>query len=147
MKPLLPALCLALLPPAAMAQDLVLRDGYARAANPRSAAAFMVIQNRGAAPCTLSAVASDAAERVALHTHREESGVMRMAEAGPIEIPAGGSHPLARGGDHVMLMGLKRPLQDGDTLVLMLDFGGCGTIDARLPVDNGRMPGHGAMAH
>ncbi|SFX26098.1 hypothetical protein SAMN04244548_00653 [Paracoccus pantotrophus] len=142
MKPLLPALCLALIPLAAPAQDavLVVRDGYARAANPRSGAAFMVIENRGTEACTLSSVASDAAERVELHTHRDEGGVMRMVKAGPIRIPAGSRHALARGGDHVMLMGLKQPLADGDQLALTLDFGPCGRVETRLPVDNGRMP-------
>ncbi|MDF3853167.1 copper chaperone PCu(A)C [Paracoccus sp. P2] len=144
MKPLLPALCLGLIPLAAPAQDagLVIHGGYARAADPRSGAAFMVIENRGAGACTLSSVASDAAERVELHTHRDEGGVMRMVKAGPIRIPAGARHELARGGDHVMLMGLKQPLADGEELALTLDFGPCGTVRARLPVDNKRMPGH-----
>lgn len=144
MKPLLPALCLGLIPLAAPAQDaaLAVHDGYARAANPRSGAAFMVIENRGAAACTLSSVASDAAERVELHTHRDEGGVMRMVKADPIQIPAGARHELVRGGDHVMLMGLKHPLADGDQLALTLDFGPCGEVQAHLPVDNKRMPGH-----
>ncbi|WP_323033853.1 hypothetical protein [Paracoccus sp. (in: a-proteobacteria)] len=50
MKPLLSALCLGLIPLAAFAQDdgtLIVHDGYARAANPRSGAAFMVVENRG----------------------------------------------------------------------------------------------------
>ncbi len=150
MKPLLSALCLGLIPLAAFAQGdgtLIVHDGYARAANPRSGAAFMVVENRGSGACTLSTVASDAAERVELHTHREEGGVMKMVKADPIRIPAGGRHELARGGDHVMLMGLKQPLGDGDTVALTLDFGPCGKVQTTLPVDNKRMPAQGAVAH
>ena len=91
---------------------------------------------------------SDAAERAELHTHAEEDGVMRM---GPIEGgitgDAGEAHQLARGGDHVMLLGLTRPLADGDSIELSFDFGNCGTETATATVDNQRedtgATGHG----
>jgi len=138
MKFLSAAFCLTLLPCAALGQDLVLRDGYVRSTNPRSGAAFMVIENQGQAACTLSAAASEAAQRVELHGNREEGGMMRMVKMDPVAIPAGGRHELVRGGEHLMLMGLNHPLAEGEEVDLVLDFGTCGKVGARLPVRNGR---------
>lgn len=156
----LPLLIAGLLPFAAQAQTpapapapVQITDGYARAANPKSGAAFMSIHNGGDAACTLSGVSSDAAERAELHTSREVDGVMRMVMADPITIAPGESHDLARGGDHVMLMGLHQPLADGQELRLVLDLGDCGPLEVTLPVDSARKPGmtahdgHGAMSH
>mgnify|MGYP002716523020 FL=1 len=138
-----------LTPVTALAQEgLAIRDAYVRSANPRTAAAFMVVENHGAADCRLTGVSSDAAERVELHTHAEQDGVMKMQKIeGGIDIPAGADHALARGGDHVMLMGLTKPLADGDTVALALDFGPCGTQQVEAALDNDRAEethtGHG----
>lgn len=142
---------LAVLTPAmALAQDgLAIRDAYVRSANPKTAAAFMVVENHGGTDCRLTGVSSNAAERVELHTHAEQDGVMKMQKIeGGIDIPAGADHALARGGDHVMLMGLTKPLADGDTVALTLDFGPCGTQQVEAALDNDRTEeahaGHGA---
>ena len=131
-----------LLPLGALAHDgMAVEDAYARASNPKAGAAFMRLDNHREVDCTLSGVSSDAAEKVELHTHTEIDGIMKM---GPIEggipVPAGASHALERGGDHVMMMGLRTPLQDGDIIAITLDFGDCGVIDAEVPVDNKRAP-------
>ena len=139
-----------LTPVTALAQEgLAIRDAYVRSANPKTAAAFMVVENHGATDCRLTGVSSDAAERVELHTHAEQDGVMKMQKIeGGIDIPAGADHALARGGDHVMLMGLTKPLTDGDTVALALDFGPCGTQQVEAALDNDRAEeahtGHGA---
>ncbi|MCZ0960355.1 copper chaperone PCu(A)C [Paracoccus benzoatiresistens] len=136
-------------PAMAMAQDgLEIRDAYVRSANPKTAAAFMVVENHGGTDCRLTGVSSDAAERVELHTHAEQDGMMKMQKIeGGIAIPAGGEHALARGGDHVMLMGLTKPLADGDGMMLTLDFGDCGTQQVQAALDNDRTEeaaeGHG----
>ena len=43
-----------------------------------------------------------------------------MAEMSRLELPAGGSATLEPGGDHLMLMGLKTPLETGETFELEL---------------------------
>lgn len=132
---------LAVLSPAAALADegLTIRDAYVRSTNPKTAAAFMVVENHGAADCRLTGVSSDAAEMVELHTHAEVDGVMKMQKVeGGIAIPAGTEHALARGGDHVMLMGLTKPLAQGDTVALTLDFGDCGTRPIEAALDNDR---------
>ena len=142
MKTLTLAALVVALPIAAVAHDgLTVRDGYARGANPKAGAAFMVIENHKTMDCQLAGVSSDAAERVELHTHQEVDGVMKM---GPIEggiaIPAEGEHALMRGGDHIMFMGLKAPFENGQTVTLSLDFGDCGVDEVSIPVDNDRTP-------
>ncbi len=141
---LLAVLTAAALPAASLAQDaaLTVADGYARSANPKAAAGFMTIRNTGIADCTLTAVTTDAAEKAELHTHKDKgAGVMKMTRIeGGIAIPAGSEHQLARGGEHVMRMGLKSPLKTGQQVALALDFGDCGTVQTVLPVDNDRKP-------
>ena len=130
---------LALAGPALAESDLAIRDAYARASAPtaRTGAVFMVIENRGDSDDRLTGAASDAAERVELHTHRETAdGVMQMMKVDEgFPVPAGGSHALARGGDHVMLMGLTKPLNDGDQVALKLTFESGKEIELAVPVD------------
>lgn len=149
MKTLTLAALAALIPAAVAAQTPTVSDAYARSANPQSGAAFMVIANPGATDCTLTGVSGEAAERIELHTHIEKDGVMTMQrDEDGFTIPAGGTHALERGGDHVMMMGLKAPLADGDVLPLVLDFGDCGTMAVEVTVDNARQPGAApAMDH
>lgn len=152
MKPIALAAALALFPLATLADHshdhmgqgdagITVEDAYARGSNPKAGAAFMVLTNSTDNACTLAGVASDVAEKVELHTHAEVDGVMKMGKIeGGIEIPAMASHKLQRGADHVMLMGLKAPLKDGDKFALTLDFGDCGTQSVEVPVDNQREP-------
>jgi copper(I)-binding protein len=116
-------------------------DAYARVSTPnaKSGAIFMVLSNFTAEPDRLIGAASDVAERVELHTHKMEGGVMKMLEdEDGFEIPAGGTHALERGADHVMLMGLTRPLQQGDTVTLKLTFEKAGELEVEVPVDSTR---------
>lgn len=137
---------LAVLAAPALAGDITVRDAYARSANPKSGAAFMVIENAGTTDDRLIEVRSDAAARTELHTHIENAdGVMRMVEVEDgFPVPAGGMAMLRRGGDHVMFMGLTEPLDDGDSVSVTLTFEGAGDIEVEIPVDNSRAPaGHG----
>lgn len=148
---LLAALTAIALPAAVLAQDaaITVADGYARSANPKAGAAFMTLHNTGTADCTLTAVTTDLAERAELHTHKDAGdGVMKMGKIeGGILVPAGAEHVLARGSDHVMLMGLKAPLENGQEVALTLDFGACGTVETVMPVDNDRKPEAAAPMH
>ena len=132
---------------AAWAEGIVVEDAYARASTPtaKSGAAFMVLMNASDLDDRLVAAKSDVAARVELHTHREiADGVMKMMEVEEgFAIPAGGSHMLARGGDHVMFMGLNEPFADGDTVAVTLVFEHAGEVAVEIPVDLNRKPTHG----
>ena len=72
----------------------------------------------------VSATASkDFADKIELHTHVNDNGVMRMREVkGGIPLPAGQTQELKRGSYHIMFFGLKKPLQEGDKFDLNLKF-------------------------
>lgn len=134
----------------AFAANITVKDPYARvsAMMSSSGAAFMVIENAGPDD-RLIGVRSDVAEKTELHTHKEDDmGVMRMihVEEG-FALPAGGHIIMARGGHHVMFLGLTRPLQDGDTVQLTLEFEKAGDVAVTVPVDLQRKPDHGSMGH
>lgn len=125
-------------------QAMMVNDAYARSSTSmsKSGAAFMVLMNNGAEDDRLIAARSEIAERVELHTHIEEAnGVMKMVhvEEG-FAIPAGASHALDRGGDHVMFLGLTAPMEQGDKVPLTLVFEKAGEVVVEVPVDLERQP-------
>ncbi|MCB1332234.1 MAG: copper chaperone PCu(A)C [Roseivivax sp.] len=129
--------------------EIKVSDPYARAstAMATSGAAFLVIENTGPEDDRLIAARSDIADRVELHTHKEDAnGVMQMLEVKEgFAVPAGASHALARGGDHLMFLGLKRPMEHGATVAVTLTFEKAGEMAIEIPVDLERRPMHGQM--
>lgn len=143
------ALCL---PTFALAQEatITVTDAYARAAtkNARAGAAFMELTNTSDTDARLIAAQTDVAKRVELHTHLMEDGVMKMREVeGGFVIPAGETIALARGGDHVMLMGLTQSFEQGDALDITLIFESGLELPLTMMIDNERKADHGAMKH
>ena len=140
----LAAMTAALLAFPAHADDVMVKDPYARAVSPnaKSGAAFMMLHNTGETDDRLIAVRTDAAQRVELHTHKETGdGILQMrAVEGGIALPAGATHPMVRGGDHVMLMGLTGSLTQGDEIKITLVFEKAGEVKVTIPVDNERKP-------
>jgi periplasmic copper chaperone A len=113
-------------------------SSFARAsASPaaKSGAAYVTITNTGKSSDRLIGVEGDAAGMIQIHMTEMTNGVMSMKEVeGGIEIPAGGTIQLEPGGNHVMLMGLKAPLVEGETLPLTLVFEKAGKVDVDVPV-------------
>jgi periplasmic copper chaperone A len=125
--------------PAAADDGVLIEQAYARA-SAHSGAVFMVIANHSAVDDRLVLVSTDAAKLAELHTHKEDAnGVMQMmAVPEGLVIPAEGEHALARGGDHIMLMGLSNPLKAGDTVHLTLTFEHAGVVEVDVPVESDR---------
>ncbi|WP_238365820.1 copper chaperone PCu(A)C [Mesobacterium pallidum] len=136
-RPLMAGALLAVLSTPLFAADITVEDAYARAANTRAGAAFLVIHNAGDDADRLVDVRADVAMRVELHTHKDNGqGVMQMLHVPEgFEIPAGGDHVLQRGGDHVMFMGLQAPWEQGQLIPLTLVFEKAGEITVDVPVD------------
>ncbi|MFN3973390.1 MAG: copper chaperone PCu(A)C [Gemmobacter sp.] len=124
-----------------------IENAYARVGGTGSGAVFFEIVNHSDQPDRLIAAASDVAARVELHTHKEDAnGVMQMLEVKEgFPIDGKGSRALSRGGDHVMLLGLTKPLAQGDIVTLTLSFERGEVVTVEVPVDNDRKPDHGAM--
>jgi len=135
----------------AFAEGIMVQDPYARvsAKMSSSGAAFMVIENHTGQDDHLVDASSDVAEKVELHTHKEDAnGVMRMihVEEG-FDLPKDGMIKMGRGGHHVMFLGLKNPLADGDTVHVTLHFEKAGDVEVDVPVDLQRKPDHAMMNH
>ena len=78
---------------------------------------------------------SDAAERVELHeTSINAEGVASMKKVDTAEIAPGKSIELKPGGMHLMFIGLKAPLKEGETLKAKLKFKNAGDVDVEFPV-------------
>ena len=128
----------------AFAEGLMVKDPYARSARPNAptGAAFMMLQNHTDQDLKLIGVRSDVAKRVELHTHIDKGdGIMQMRPIeGGIAIPAGESHMMKRGGDHVMLMGLNLSLVDGETITVTFEFENAKDMTVEIPIDSKRKP-------
>ncbi|MFI6826244.1 copper chaperone PCu(A)C [Kribbella sp. NPDC050241] len=98
-------------------------------------AAFMALTNPGTTDIKLTSATSPVAGVVQLHEMAAKDGKMVMQEKpGGITVPATSHTHLSPGGDHIMLMGLKQPLEPGDELPLTLTFSDYTSHDLTVPV-------------
>lgn len=104
------------------ADALRVTDPWARATPPgaTTGAAYLQVTNTGKQSERLIGARTPLAERVELHTHVMESGMMRMRQVAAIDLPPGDRVRLEPGGLHLMLFGLHQPLVAGDQLPLTL---------------------------
>lgn len=140
------AAVIALAAPALADSNIMIKDAYIRVASKvaKTGAAFLEIHNMGDTADRLLAVRTDIAVKNELHTHKDMGdGIMKMMHVKEgFEIPAGGSHVLARGGDHLMFMGLKTRLEHGDEVEAVLVFEHAGEVALTIPVDLERKAVH-----
>jgi copper(I)-binding protein len=92
-------------------------------------ALFMTIQNNTSTPDVLLKVESDVAAMVQIHLSEvDANGVASMNEVEGVEIAANGIAELKPGGYHVMLMGLKQDIKEGDMIKFTLVFQNAGEM-------------------
>lgn len=120
---------------------LTISNPWARASTggSRPGVAYLTIVNKGGAD-SLTKASSPAAGRVELHRIVHDGGRARMGRIEKIPLPKGKSVELGPGGLHIMLMGLKRQLKEGETFPLSLHFAEAGRVDVTV-----RIMGAGAM--
>lgn len=108
----------------AMSEGVKVTDAWARATpgRARNGGAYLTIVNEGRRNDRVMAVKSDVADRVEIHTHLNDGGIMRMRKVDGVDIPPGGSVTFKPGGYHVMFIGLKKPFEKGETFPLTLEF-------------------------
>ncbi|MFD6417792.1 copper chaperone PCu(A)C [Streptomyces sp. NPDC060194] len=94
------------------------------------AAGFLTVTNDGGSADTLTEVTSDAADSVEIH----ETVGQTMRQVDSLDVPAGGTLDLDRGGNHLMLIGLDGKPAEGQKITVELHFSKSGTITAELPV-------------
>jgi len=127
----------ALAPPAAVAGDykagaIVISHPWAPA-TPKGAsvgAGYFKLTNTGTTPDRLLAATSAASGHADLHQMTMVNGVMEMRPIkGGIVLQPGETVELKPGGNHVMMMGLKQPLKQGERVKGTLAFEKAGTVD------------------
>ncbi len=77
---------------------------------------------------TLLSAECDAATSTELHDHINDNGIMRMRPVKDVLVKDG-EVTFKPGSLHVMLMGLKYDLKEGETLKIRLNFKKAGTMD------------------
>lgn len=106
------------------AESVTASEPYVRMVPPgmNISGAFMTLKNADSKDHKLVKVDSPAAQAVELHTHTNDGGVMRMRQVKEIGIRTKGEAELKPGSLHVMLIGLKQDLKEGDNIALTLTF-------------------------
>lgn len=86
-------------------------------------AVYFIAHNRGKETIRLIAVEGSISDRIEIHEHRMDNGLMKMQEvAGGIELPAGKMVKFTPGGYHIMIMNLDQAISEGDEIELTLIF-------------------------
>ncbi|HET8529532.1 MAG TPA: copper chaperone PCu(A)C [Methylomirabilota bacterium] len=99
-----------------------------------TAAGYVTLRNRGPARDALVAATADVAERVELHETRNMSGMLMMERVDKVELAPGSRVEMKPGSYHLMLIGLKRALTPGQTVILTLEFERGGRMTTRAEV-------------
>jgi copper(I)-binding protein len=113
-----------------------LSDGWARPGSEgNTSGAYLTIANGTSEADTLQSLDSPAAGKTELHeTYSENSDATGMRPTGEQAITASNELVLTPGGQHIMLMNLKRELAVGDSVTINLEFARVGTQTITVPV-------------
>ncbi|MFN5702078.1 MAG: copper chaperone PCu(A)C [Betaproteobacteria bacterium] len=134
---LLSALALMWAAGAAHAQ-VTIGDPWVRATVAQQKATGMFAQVTSAQGGKLVAASSPVAAVVEIHEMAMENNVMKMRAVPGLELPAGKAVDLKPGGYHVMLMGLKQQVKEGEvvpvTLVVEGKDGKRESVEVKAPV-------------
>ena len=123
---------------------ITVEQAWARATpgGARTGAAYMTLINSGASTDRLLSATTPVADQVQFHKETEDNGVSRMREVHNVERSPGGKIIFKPSEMHMMIVGLKQPLTEGQTFPLTLQFEKAGKIDLTIPIEK-----VGAMKH
>lgn len=124
-----------------LAAAVSLTDPWVKSAKSGKTAAFGTLVNTGETEVVVASATSEIASTMELHeTVKNDDGTMAMQpKEGGFTIPAGGEHELEPGGDHLMIMDLKRPLKPGEvvTVTLVMEDGSEMAVEATVKTFTG----------
>ena len=125
-------------PPAATLGSIEIRKPWARAASAAASigGGFFAMTNTGAAPDRLVAASSPVAEKVEIHAIKVKGADIVMARRDDgLALAAGVTLTLQPRGYHLLLIGLKAPLVEGDRVPVTLTFEQAGSLAVELTVE------------
>jgi hypothetical protein len=135
-------LAAAFLPALALAQtaSLVAKDAWVRKPPAgETAAVYFVLANNGTKPVTVIGATSPLAESVMIHESSVVDGQSRMRMKDKVVVPPGKSVAFAPEGLHIMIVGFRYNVGEGDRvpLTLQLEDGGKLAVSAQVrPFDS-----------
>ena len=129
------------------AKSILVDHPWARAtpAGAKTGAAYMTLINNGSAGDRLLGATTPVADKIRFHSVSEDNGVSRMREMHDVAVAPGARVTFSPGGMHVMLVGLKQPLKEGQTFPLALTFEKAGKVDVTVSVAKVGAMQHGEM--
>lgn len=129
------------------ANSIVVEQPWARATPPgaKTGAAYLTVVNNGTTADRLLGATTPLADKVEFHKETEESGVSRMREVPSVEVQPGARVSLKPGEMHMMMVGLKQPLKEGQNLPLTLQFEKAGSIAVTAAIGKVGAMKHGNM--
>jgi periplasmic copper chaperone A len=109
---------------------------------------YMTIANSGTAGDRLVGGTSDVSNRLEIHEMSMEGGVMKMRPVAGLDIKPGQTVELKPGGYHVMFVGLRQPLEQGQHVKATLQFEKAGGVAVDFTVKGiGAQNGGPSKAH
>ena len=97
---------------------------------------YMTITNNGSAPDRLVTATTTVADHVEIHEMAMANDVMTMRKLdNGVAVPPGKTVAFAPGSYHLMLVGLKAPLKEGDRVKATLNFEKAGPIEVTINVE------------
>lgn len=134
------------------AGDLLIGHPWSRATpgGAKIGGGYLTITNNGSAPDKLLSATTTVADHVEIHEMAMANNVMTMRKLdGGVTVAPGKTVAFAPGGYHLMLMGLKNPLKEGDRVKATLTFEKAGTVEVTINVEGigAQHPAPGQMDH
>ncbi|WP_062357509.1 copper chaperone PCu(A)C [Herbidospora yilanensis] len=117
-------------PAAPAAAALSITDPWVKTAKEGMTAAFGTLVNNSGADITVVSGTSPLSPMIELHEVVDKDGKMVMRpKQGGFVVPAGGSHELAPGGDHIMIMDAEQAVEPGAEIPFTLTLADGGTFE------------------
>jgi copper(I)-binding protein len=115
---------------------IVVERPWARATptGAKSGVVYLTLINNGGSGDNLLSATTPVADQIQFHSASEEDGVSRMREMRTVEVAPRARVTFSPGGLHIMVVGLKQPLKEGQTFPLTLNFEKAGTREVTVPI-------------
>jgi copper(I)-binding protein len=118
--------------------DLLIGHPWSRATpgGAKIGGGYMTITNNGSAPDKLLSATTSVADHVEIHEMTMANDIMTMRKLdGGVTVAPGKTVSFAPGAYHLMLMGLKNPLKEGDRVKATLTFEKAGPVEVTINVE------------
>lgn len=105
---------------AAAGAEVTVKDAWVRGTVPAQKATGAFLTLTSTVDAKLLSARTPIAERAEIHKTENHGGMMHMGAVDAVDLPAGKEVKLAPGGYHVMIMGLKKPVEANAKVPLTL---------------------------